>query len=49
MPLRVTMILGKLLRDHEALREMGRRAREVARPNAAARIAERVLSIGGGE
>jgi UDP-N-acetylglucosamine--N-acetylmuramyl-(pentapeptide) pyrophosphoryl-undecaprenol N-acetylglucosamine transferase len=48
MPLRVAMILGKLLRDHEALREMGRRARDVALPNAASRIAERVLSIGGG-
>jgi len=48
MPLRVAMILGKLLRDHEALREMGRGARKVALPNAASRIADRVLSIGGG-
>ena len=49
MPLRVSMILGKLLRDHGALREMGRCAREVALPGAASRIAERVLAIGGGE
>ena len=48
MPLRVSMFLGKLLRDHDSLRDMGRCAREVALPNAAARIAERVLSIGGG-
>ena len=49
MPLRVSMILGKLLRDHDSLRDMGRSARNVALPDAAARIAERVLSIGGGE
>ena len=49
MPLRVAMLLGKLLRDHETLVDMGRRAREVALPDAAARIAERVLAIGGGE
>jgi UDP-N-acetylglucosamine--N-acetylmuramyl-(pentapeptide) pyrophosphoryl-undecaprenol N-acetylglucosamine transferase len=49
MPLRVSMLLGKLLRDHDTLREMGRSARDVALPGAAARIAERVLSIGGGE
>jgi UDP-N-acetylglucosamine--N-acetylmuramyl-(pentapeptide) pyrophosphoryl-undecaprenol N-acetylglucosamine transferase len=49
MPLRVAMILGKLLRDHEALREMGRMARQVALPNAASRIADRMLSIGGSE
>ena len=48
MPLRVAMILGKLLRDHDSLREMGRRSREVALPGAASRIADRVLSIGGG-
>lgn len=48
MPLRVAMILGKLLRDHDALCEMGRRSREVALPGAASRIADRVLSIGGG-
>ena len=45
---RVAMLLGKLLRDHEALRDMGRRARDVALPGAAARIAERLLAIGGG-
>ncbi len=48
MPLRVSMILGKLLRDHDQLREMGARARAVALPGAAGRIAERVLAIGGG-
>ena len=48
MPLRVSMLLGKLLRDHDSLRDMGRYARDVALPDAAARIAERVLSIGGG-
>ncbi len=48
MPLRVSMLLGKLLRDHDSLRDMGCSARDVALPNAAARIAERVLSIGGG-
>jgi UDP-N-acetylglucosamine--N-acetylmuramyl-(pentapeptide) pyrophosphoryl-undecaprenol N-acetylglucosamine transferase len=48
MPLRVSMLLGKLLRDHDALRDMGRCARNVALPDAAARIADRVLSIGGG-
>lgn len=47
MPLRVSMLLGRLLRDHDALREMGRCARTVALPDAAGRIAERVLSIGG--
>jgi UDP-N-acetylglucosamine--N-acetylmuramyl-(pentapeptide) pyrophosphoryl-undecaprenol N-acetylglucosamine transferase len=47
-PPRVATVLGELLPDHAALREMGSRAREVALPNAAARIAERVLSIGGG-
>jgi UDP-N-acetylglucosamine--N-acetylmuramyl-(pentapeptide) pyrophosphoryl-undecaprenol N-acetylglucosamine transferase len=47
MPLRVSMLLGRLLRDHDALREMGRCAREVALPDAAGRIADRVLSIGG--
>jgi UDP-N-acetylglucosamine--N-acetylmuramyl-(pentapeptide) pyrophosphoryl-undecaprenol N-acetylglucosamine transferase len=49
MPLRVCMILGKLLRDHEQLREMGSRARAVALPGAAARIADRVLAVGGAE
>jgi UDP-N-acetylglucosamine--N-acetylmuramyl-(pentapeptide) pyrophosphoryl-undecaprenol N-acetylglucosamine transferase len=49
MPLRVAMLLGKLLRNHEALCDMGRNARDVALPGAAARIAERLLAIGGGE
>jgi UDP-N-acetylglucosamine--N-acetylmuramyl-(pentapeptide) pyrophosphoryl-undecaprenol N-acetylglucosamine transferase len=49
MPLRVSMILGKLLRDHEALQEMGHKARDVALPEAASRIADRVLAIGGSE
>ena len=48
LPQRVATVLGELLRDHDALHEMGSKAREVALPNAAARIAERVLSIGGG-
>lgn len=48
MPQRVAKVLDELLRDHDALRGMGSGARRVALPNAAARIAERVLSIGGG-
>jgi UDP-N-acetylglucosamine--N-acetylmuramyl-(pentapeptide) pyrophosphoryl-undecaprenol N-acetylglucosamine transferase len=47
-PPRVSELLGRLLQDRESLREMGRRAGMVALPGAAARIAERVLSIGGG-
>jgi len=46
-PQRVASVLGDLLSDHEALRAMGARAREVALPGAAARIAERVWAVGG--
>ena len=47
-PQRVAAVLGDLLGDHEELRAMGARAREVALPGAAARIAERVWAVGGG-
>ena len=47
-PQQVASVLGDLLRDHDALRAMGARAREVALPGAAARIAERVWAVGGG-
>lgn len=46
-PQRVADILGELLGDPERLRELGRRARQVALPNAAGRIADRLLAIGG--
>jgi len=45
-PQRVASVLGELLADHTALRAMGARAREVALPGAAARIAERVCAVG---
>jgi len=45
-PQRVASVLGDLLSDHEELRAMGARAREVALPGAAARIAERVWAVG---
>ena len=47
-PQLVASVLGRLLRDDEARRTMGARAREVALPGAAQRIAERVLAVGGG-
>jgi UDP-N-acetylglucosamine--N-acetylmuramyl-(pentapeptide) pyrophosphoryl-undecaprenol N-acetylglucosamine transferase len=47
-PRRVAGILGGLLRDPETIAAMGRQARTMALPGAAARIAERVLAVGGG-
>ena len=47
-PQLVASVLGRLLRDDNARRTMGARAREVALPGAAQRIAERVLAVGGG-
>jgi len=47
-PTRVAGILGGLLRDPETIAAMGRQARTMALPGAAARIAERVLAVGGG-
>ena len=45
---RVAEVLDRLLRDRETLCTMGARARTMALPGAAARIAERVLAVGGG-
>jgi UDP-N-acetylglucosamine--N-acetylmuramyl-(pentapeptide) pyrophosphoryl-undecaprenol N-acetylglucosamine transferase len=45
---RVAEVLKRLFRDPETLRSMGARARTMALPGAAARIAERVLAVGGG-
>lgn len=47
-PGRVAAVMGELLRTPEVLAEMGRRARATALPGAAARIADRVLAVGGG-
>jgi len=47
-PQRVASVLGRLFRDEDARRTLGARAREVALPGAARRIAERVLAVGGG-
>ena len=46
-PERIAEVLIGLLRDAEALKKMGRCARKMALPGAAARIAERVLAVGG--
>ncbi len=46
-PERVADVLAALLTDQEALRRLGHCARATARPDAAGRIAERVLSAGG--
>jgi UDP-N-acetylglucosamine--N-acetylmuramyl-(pentapeptide) pyrophosphoryl-undecaprenol N-acetylglucosamine transferase len=46
-PGRVAGEIERLLTDPDALREMGRRARNMALPDAAKRIAERVLAVGG--
>ncbi len=46
-PQRIAEVLVDLLRDAEALKEMGRCARKMALPGAAARIAERLLAVGG--
>jgi len=47
-PQLVASVLERLFRDDNARRTMGARAREVALPGAAQRIAERVLAVGGG-
>ena len=46
-PQRIADVLIELLQDAEALKRMGRCARKMALPGAAARIAERVLAVGG--
>lgn len=46
-PQRVAWMLEELLGDPTALAAMGRCARSIARPGAAARIADRLLAIGG--
>jgi len=46
-PERVAMVLKRLLTDRERLQSMGRCARRMSIPNAARRIAERVLAVGG--
>lgn len=47
-PEKVASTLSKLLCDRQALVEMGKKARAMALPGAAARIADRVLAVGGG-
>lgn len=46
-PQRIAEVLITLLQDAEALEEMGRCSRKMALPGAAARIAERLLAVGG--
>jgi UDP-N-acetylglucosamine--N-acetylmuramyl-(pentapeptide) pyrophosphoryl-undecaprenol N-acetylglucosamine transferase len=46
-PYRVAEVLEQLLTDRDRLREMGHHARQVALPDAASRIAQRVLAVGG--
>jgi UDP-N-acetylglucosamine--N-acetylmuramyl-(pentapeptide) pyrophosphoryl-undecaprenol N-acetylglucosamine transferase len=48
VPERVADVLEGLLRNPEALRVMGECARQVAQPDAASKIAARVLSVGSG-
>jgi UDP-N-acetylglucosamine--N-acetylmuramyl-(pentapeptide) pyrophosphoryl-undecaprenol N-acetylglucosamine transferase len=45
---RMAEILGEILRDPSAATSMGSAAATLALPDAARRIAERVLSVGGG-
>jgi UDP-N-acetylglucosamine--N-acetylmuramyl-(pentapeptide) pyrophosphoryl-undecaprenol N-acetylglucosamine transferase len=47
-PERVAEVLKELLTDGDRLRSMGRSARSVSLPDAARRIAERTLAVGGG-
>jgi UDP-N-acetylglucosamine--N-acetylmuramyl-(pentapeptide) pyrophosphoryl-undecaprenol N-acetylglucosamine transferase len=47
-PERVAAVLKELLTDSDRLRSMGRSARSVSLPDAARRIAERTLAVGGG-
>jgi UDP-N-acetylglucosamine--N-acetylmuramyl-(pentapeptide) pyrophosphoryl-undecaprenol N-acetylglucosamine transferase len=46
-PERLAEVMGELLREPERLRTMGRLARTTALPDAARRIAERILAVGG--
>ena len=48
VPDRVADVLERLLKNPETLRVMGECARQVAQPDAAAKIAARVLSVGSG-
>ena len=48
VPERVADVLGGLLTNPETLRVMGECARQVAQPEAASKIAARVLSVGSG-
>ena len=47
-PERVADVLQELLTDPDRLRKMGLSAKQVSRPDAARRIAERVLAVGSG-
>jgi UDP-N-acetylglucosamine--N-acetylmuramyl-(pentapeptide) pyrophosphoryl-undecaprenol N-acetylglucosamine transferase len=47
-PAGVAGVLGRILRDPGAMQRMGRAASTMALPDAAKRIAERVVAIGGG-
>jgi len=47
-PSGVTGVLGRMLSDPEIMKEMGRAASTMALPDAARRIADRVIAIGGG-
>jgi UDP-N-acetylglucosamine--N-acetylmuramyl-(pentapeptide) pyrophosphoryl-undecaprenol N-acetylglucosamine transferase len=46
-PQRIADVLSGLIRDRGAISRMGRQARTMALPNAASRIAERLLAVGG--
>lgn len=46
-PRRIAEVLLELLSDSETLRRMGQNSRKMALPGAAARIAQRVLAVGG--
>lgn len=48
-PASTAEVLGAILRDAETMKRMGAAASTMAQPNAARRIAERVLAIGGGQ
>ncbi len=48
-PTRVAELIGDILGDPDKMIEMGTAASSMARPNAARRIADRVLAVGGGQ
>ena len=48
-PKRVAELVGEVLCDPQKMIRMGAAASTMARPNAARRIADRVLAIGGGQ